>query len=193
MKAHIDISALSSQIKTLIEKSVEKEVKAAMWSNIDVLVKRKLNEIKLELQTENDARIRSLLQNVTDSSNRPAFLATLHNDFTPPINSVIKFDHVITNIGRHYSPSNGIFTVPKDGLYMFSATTRSTAGTHLHCEIMVDSNMIVKMFGTNYDAGTGNAVLNLKRGDKVFVQKDSHTGEKMIGRHWSMFSGYFIA
>jgi hypothetical protein len=53
--------------------------------------------------------------------------------------------------------------------------------------------MYEKAFGTDYSTGTVNAVLQLKVGDKVFIKKDHRGGrETMLGRHWSMFSGYFI-
>ena len=132
---------------------------------------------------------------LSDLKNVPAFTATLSEDVVPPINQVIKFDTVRTNIGGHYSPRTGIFTTPKSGLYMFSATIRAGGGNgkHLHCELWVNNTMYEKAFGTGYSTGTVNAVLQLKVGDKVFIKKDHRGGrETMLGRHWSMFSGYFI-
>ncbi|XP_052102067.1 complement C1q subcomponent subunit C-like isoform X4 [Mytilus californianus] len=123
----------------------------------------------------------------------PAFTATLSKDFTPPLNQIIKFDSVKTNVGGHYSSSTGVFTPPRNGLYMISATIRSTATKYLHCELWVNDVMKEKLFGNNYSTGTANAVLQLKRGDRVFIKKDNRSGEYMLGRDWSMFSGYFIA
>ncbi|VDI45592.1 Hypothetical predicted protein [Mytilus galloprovincialis] len=123
----------------------------------------------------------------------PAFTATLSKNFTPPLNKIIKFDSVKTNVGGHYSSSTGIFTPPRDGLYMISATIRSTNAKFLHCELRVNDAVKEKLFGTNQSTGTANAVLKLRRGDRVFIQKDFRSGESMIGRDWSMFSGYFIA
>ncbi|CAC5425918.1 unnamed protein product [Mytilus coruscus] len=123
----------------------------------------------------------------------PAFTATLSKDLTPPVNQIIIFDSVKTNIGGHYSSSTGVFTSPRNGLYMISATMRSTASKHLHCELWVNEAMKEKIFGTNLSTGTVNAVLQLKTGDKVFIRKDHRSGEGIIGRDWSMFSGYFIA
>ncbi|VDI20195.1 Hypothetical predicted protein [Mytilus galloprovincialis] len=123
----------------------------------------------------------------------PAFTATLSKDLTPQINEIIIFDSVKTNVGGHYSSSTGIFTSPRNGLYMISATMRSTATKHLHCELMVNEGMKVKIFGTNYSTGTISVVLLLKTGDKVSIKKDHRSGEGILGREWSMFSGYFIA
>jgi hypothetical protein len=56
--------------------------------------------------------------------------------------------------------------------------------------------MYEKAFGTNYSTGTLNTVLQLKKGDRVYIKKDSkhsNSAEHMYGRYWSMFSGYLIA
>ena len=111
------------------------------------------------------------------------------------MSEIIKFDSVRTNIGGHYSPNTGVFTVPRQGLYMLSATVRSTGGKHLHCALWVNDVMYEKAFGTNYSTGTLNTVLQLKKGDRVYIKKDSkhsNSAEYMQGRYWSMFSGYLI-
>ena len=112
------------------------------------------------------------------------------------MSEIIKFDSVRTNIGGHYSPNTGVFTVPRPGLYMLSATVRSTHGKHLHCALWVNHVMHEKAFGTNSSTGSLNTVLQLKKGDRVYIKKDSRhskSGEYMLGRYWSMFSGYLIA
>jgi hypothetical protein len=56
--------------------------------------------------------------------------------------------------------------------------------------------MYEKAFGTNYSTGTLNTVIQLKTGDRVYIKKDSKdsdSSEHLLGRHWSMFSGYLIA
>ena len=112
------------------------------------------------------------------------------------MSEIIKFNSVRTNIGGHYSPNTGVFTVPRPGLYMLSATVRSTKGTHLHCALWVNDVMYERAFGTNYSTGSLNTVLQLKKGDRLYIKKDpkySNASEHMTGRHWSMFSGYLIA
>jgi len=112
------------------------------------------------------------------------------------MSEIIKFDSVKTNVGGHYSPITGVFIVPRPGLYVFSATVRSTGGKHLHCALWVNHVMYEKAFGTNYSTGSLNTVLQLKKGDRVYIKKDSkysRASEHMLGRHWSMFSGYLIA
>ena len=70
-----------------------------------------------------------LINLVTEHRTVPAFTAVVAKDFTPEINQIIKFDVVKLNEEGGYSPSTGIFTAPRSGLYMLSATVRSTSGS----------------------------------------------------------------
>ena len=112
------------------------------------------------------------------------------------MNEIFKFDSIKTNIGGHYSPKTGVFTVPRPGLYMLSATVMSTSGKNLHCAFLVNDVVSARLFGTNYSTGSLNTVLQLKKGDRVYIKKSSkHSkpSEYLYGQHWSMFSGYLIA
>jgi len=112
------------------------------------------------------------------------------------MSEIIKFDSVRTNIGGHYSPNTGVFTVPRPGLYMLSATARSHSGKYLHCALWVNDVMYERAFGTNHSTGSLNTVLQLKKGDRVYIKKDSkhsNSGEHMYGAYRSMFAGYLIA
>jgi hypothetical protein len=88
------------------------------------------------------------------------------------MSEIIKFDSVRTNIGGHYSPNTGVFTVPRPGLYMLSATVRSAGGKHLHCGLWVNDMMHERVFGTNYTTGSLNTVLQLNERDRVYIKKD---------------------
>jgi hypothetical protein len=112
------------------------------------------------------------------------------------MSEIIKFDSVKTNVGGHYSPNTGVFTVPRAGLYMLSATVRSTIGKYLHCAFLVNDVVSGRLFGKNYSTGSLNTVLQLTKGDRVYIKKDSKhskSSEYMLGGHYSMFSGYLIA
>lgn len=84
------------------------------------------------------------------------------------MSEIIKFDSARTNIGGHYSPKTGVFTVPRPGLYMLSATVRAGSGKHLHCGLWVNGVMYERAFGANLSSGTLNVVLQLKKGDRVY-------------------------
>jgi hypothetical protein len=76
---------------------------------------------------------------------------------------------------------------------MLSATVRSDRVKQLHCELWVNNVVHVRSYGTNYSTGSLTAVLQLKKGQRVYIKKDARSGERMLGRHRSMFSGYLIA
>ncbi|VDI12945.1 Hypothetical predicted protein [Mytilus galloprovincialis] len=183
------------QVKVELE-STKREVKQVKVELELESTKKEVKQVQIELESTKKAvkLVKVELDKIiTGPTSIPAFTATLSKDFTPPINQIIKFDSVKTNVGDHYSSSTGIFTPPRDGLYMISATIRSNGGQILHCELWVNDAMKEKLFGSNYSSGTANAVLKLRGGDRVFIQKDFRSGGQMLGRDWSMFSGYFIA
>ena len=67
---------------------------------------------------------------------------------------------------------------------------------NIYTALWVNDVMYEKAFGTNNSTGSLNTVLQLKKGDRVYIKKDSKyssASEYMAGRHWSMFSGYLIA
>lgn len=193
LKATLDISKLTRQLRAVISKEIKEEMKSAMSGLVQEMVFNSTLQAQERLLLENSKIIRAMYENITQGlSNIPAFQATVSHDFTPPHHSVIKFDSVKTNIGGSYSSSTGIFTVPRSGLYMFSATIRSY-GTHLHCDLFVNETMKMRVHTDGIDTGTGNAVLTVRKGDRVFIRQIGSPGEKMIGREWSMFSGFFIA
>jgi hypothetical protein len=56
--------------------------------------------------------------------------------------------------------------------------------------------MYERAFGINLSTGSLNTLLQLKKGDRVYIKKDSTysgTSERILGRYFSMFSGYLIA
>jgi hypothetical protein len=55
--------------------------------------------------------------------------------------------------------------------------------------------MYEKALGKNLSTGSLNTVLQLKKGDRVYIKKDSkfsNAGEHRRGGYMSMFSGYLI-
>ncbi|XP_076071772.1 uncharacterized protein LOC143043261 [Mytilus galloprovincialis] len=68
-----------------------------------------------------------------EQKKRIAFLAFLkgHSKLS---NEVIKFDDVKTNIGSHYNPTTGVFTAPRNGLYVLSCMIMAFGITPVHYE-----------------------------------------------------------
>lgn len=138
------------------------------------------------------ATVKSKLQSF--SAPRPAFLAVWTADtVTLRSNDIIKFNHVLTNIGNGYSPSTGKFKSPKQGTYFFGGTVVSAPPRSLRMMLMKSgtSIMIPYASGTQGDSYTFTAVLQLNAGDTVYVQKDIDASNA-YGRYTSTFSGFMI-
>lgn len=93
-----------------------------------------------------------------------------------------------------YDSSTGIFTVKKNGLYHVSASVMSNYGKSLHCHMWKNNEVNVGVFGYNYSQGSLNAVIRLKKGDKMTIKHDGNAKDELVyGGHWSMFSAYLIS
>jgi len=104
------------------------------------------------------------------------------------------FDKVWLNSGNAYDPNTGVFTIPRTGLYMISATVRSTHGRYLHCHMRKDNEALLRIFGTGYSTGTINHVMALSKGTRIYVKHDSNRiNEDILGGHYSMFSGLILS
>ena len=123
----------------------------------------------------------------------PAFAVSMKTNFKGKPNQIVVFDTIKTNVGGGYSPQTGIFTAPDDGLYMISSTLRSNGRSHVVCRLQLNEKRMAGIYSKNGNTGTVNTVLQLKKGDRVFVQRSHHPEHWILGDHRSMFSGFLIA
>ncbi|XP_062621363.1 uncharacterized protein LOC134282953, partial [Saccostrea cucullata] len=65
-----------------------------------------------------------------------------------PVNTILKFENVLTNEGKGYSPTTGKFTAPVDGVYSFSWTYSTNKGSRFFVVGVVDG--IVRAHLSNY-------------------------------------------
>ena len=117
-----------------------------------------------------------------------------------PSSGTIRFTHVFTNIGGHYSTSTGVFTCQYSGLYAFTLTIIKEGGyNRAYCKIRKNGSNIVLAWtdlDSNSDGGfysaTNSMVLHLVHGDKVDVGRCSPIAS--IHSNWdtSSFSGFMI-
>ncbi|XP_071140964.1 complement C1q-like protein 2 [Mytilus edulis] len=153
------------------------------------------NSLKMSYQTIKSelATVKSKLQSFSEP--RPAFLAVWTADTVAlRSNDIIKFNHVVTNIGNGYSPGTGKFKAPKQGTYFFGGTVVSAPPNSLRMMLMKSGTSIMIPYAseTQGDSYTFTAVLQLNVGDTVYVQKDNRA-EAAYGRSHSTFSGFMIS
>ena len=128
--------------------------------------------------------------------NQPAFLVRDSvNTSAFGSNSYADFDTVILNRGNHYNTSNGRFTAPIAGTYLFLSLMLSNGSSRLFHEIRKNGSRIE---GTRTESGTGagqyqsnttQAIVELAKGDWVAI----HVGSGgAYGGSYSNFSGYLL-
>ncbi|XP_063431467.1 complement C1q-like protein 3 [Mytilus trossulus] len=125
-----------------------------------------------------------------------AFAASLTASKTLGAGEIIKFNKVWTNIDDDYNPMTGIYTAPKRGVYYFSSSVMSQYDKTLRVFLCKNNRRIVAVF-TGYsdtNMATLNMVLELKKGDTVYIKQDGP--QKYIysesQSNYNMFSGYLI-
>lgn len=106
------------------------------------------------------------------------------------------FPHVVTNKGNVYNRSTGKSTAPIDGKYVFFVAVNAYASTHLYLEIVHNGSSKVRTYtsyGAGHMTGTNMAVLQLDRGDFVWVSRHSGQGYWTESVPITTFSGFLLA
>ena len=107
---------------------------------------------------------------------------------------IIRFDKVWSNIGNNYNQFSGVYTAPRDGAYHFSCTVMSHRNNAIRVNLWKNYSKTVAVYSSSYYGGTLNMVLDLKRGDRVYI-KQGHVENYIYAEpdyHFSMFSGFLI-
>ncbi|XP_071135066.1 uncharacterized protein [Mytilus edulis] len=94
---------------------------------------------------------------------------TSHQDLSK--GTKILFNQVWTNVGNGYNPSTGIFTAPNACLYHITAVVMSAHGDDLYLRLYHNGLAMSGSYndGDGYKTGTFDLVLNLQKGDKVYI------------------------
>ena len=131
-----------------------------------------------------------------DTSIKPVFSAALrkHPFILRGIDDVVIFDDVRVNRGQGYNPSTGVFTAPRKGLYHFSCVIM--AYTSHKVRYQLNKNHAAYIYGYSNNSGfatsTISDVIEMKKGDCVFIKHRTSNSEEITGSHHSTFSGYFL-
>ncbi|XP_076102587.1 complement C1q-like protein 3 [Mytilus galloprovincialis] len=131
------------------------------------------------------------------SSSHYAFYAYLSHDLPEPGgNRHLIYDTVKTNIGNAYNNITGTFTVPRNGIYSFTWSTRVQCSKAHTTELVLNTRVLGSTYiWCGYNTVTGHVVTYASQGEAVFVRTHSSPGKGAIksnnsGR--SAFSGFLI-
>ena len=106
--------------------------------------------------------------------------------------SILIFPHVVTNIGNGYNPTTGKFTASKKGTYVFFVTVNTLGKNYIYLDIVHNGASKVRTMSYNtatYMTGSNMAVLELNKGDTVWVSRASGTSYYSESVPITTFSG----
>ena len=108
---------------------------------------------------------------------------------------ILVFPHVITNKGQGYSSSSGKFTAPRDGTYVFTVVVVSYDYKYLTLDIVHDGVSKVGTYSpgsSSRQTGTNLVVLELDRGDAVWVKRSAGQSYYTHPVPYTTFSGFLL-
>ena len=116
-----------------------------------------------------------------DVSKRIAFTAGVTSLSTTWNSGALVFPNVITNVGNGYNPTDGVFTAPLAGVYVFFVNVQGYYNQHIYVAIVLNGAPKVMAMSHNdvmqsYKAGPNMAVLYLQTGDRVWVHHFDGSG-----------------
>lgn len=106
------------------------------------------------------------------------------------------FPQVVTNKGNVYNRSTGKFTAPIDGTYVFFVAVNAYGSKIVYLDIVHNGLSKVRTLShstASHMAGTNMAVLQLDKGDSVWVCRYSGQGYWTDSVPVTTFSGFLLA
>uniref|UniRef100_A0A8C6UEY0 C1q domain-containing protein n=1 Tax=Neogobius melanostomus TaxID=47308 RepID=A0A8C6UEY0_9GOBI len=176
----------------------------------------KLKELKNQVDTQQQAQASELKSlktrtNVTENQveslrrdravGQVAFSASLlesgHGTLGPfNTHTTLVFKHVVSNIGKAYSPHTGIFTAPVRGAYHFEFYVFGSGGSPDSRVMLTKNGEHVFIAGetqsNGFGSGSNGASLLLEAGDVVFLHLHANRRIYDDGDHYSTFSGHLL-
>ena len=131
----------------------------------------------------------------TDPKQKVAFTAGVTSQSTTWNSGTLIFNSVILNVGNGYNPSTGVFTPPVAGTYVFYVTAVEYIKQFLNVDIVLNSVSKVRTMGHNdaaYKTGTNMVILNLQKGDSVWVRYASGKGYYTSSVPIATFTGLLV-
>ncbi|VDH94465.1 Hypothetical predicted protein [Mytilus galloprovincialis] len=185
-----DVSEFNKNLETIVKEDLVAEINDKFSSYINESRTTELveNVCKREIALLKEDRMQEI-------KNKPTFFAFLKSNTIFSGDDVFKFDEVTTNIGQNYNPSTGVFTAPKEGVYQMSCVMVASGSNHVHYWLYRNE----ERFSYGYTSATANAnsntqnwILELKKGDRVFIQHRGSLIETVHGTRHSYFSGHLL-
>ncbi|XP_078319032.1 complement C1q tumor necrosis factor-related protein 3-like [Crassostrea virginica] len=134
---------------------------------------------------------------MAESSEQVAFTATVTQYMTSQNGQTFVFPHIITNVGGGYNRITGVFTAPRDGVYVFfcKITGRDNPSS-MYFEFILNGsaktmNLVYGGSAHPYRTSSNSIVLQLTHGDRVWIKMSTGGNHYSAGGDLS-FSGYLL-
>lgn len=143
-----------------------------------------------------------LLVAPTSPTEQVAFYVHLTTSLpSPGANQIIKFDHVMVNIGNGYHNNTGVFIVPTSGVYVFSWSIWLKGGSVHSAEFVVNNETHGKVYldSSHLDGHvSAGSIARLQAGDDVYMRVKAgvcHNRGAILSDvcGWSSFMGWKIS
>ena len=82
-------------------------------------------------------------------STRIGFTAAVSSTSTSWSSGTLVFPKVITNVGNGYNPSDGVFTAPRAGVYVFFVNVQSYSTNNIYVDIVLNGSTKVRTMALN--------------------------------------------
>lgn len=131
-----------------------------------------------------------------DPNQEVAFTAAVTSPSQTWNSGTLIFDVVITNVGNGYNLNTGVFTTPKEGTYVFYVSALEYITQYLKIDIVLNSVSKVRAVSdssASYQTATNMVVLNLQKGDRVWVRHLYGKGYTSADVSETTFSGFLIS
>ena len=108
---------------------------------------------------------------------------------------MLKFDDVKLNVGGGYDRNAGVFTAPRNGVYVISCLILANKSSSVHFQLSKNNSLYTGGYAnsSSYGSNTLYSFLKLKRGDRVYIKHRNKATEHVYGNHFSTFSGYLLS
>jgi hypothetical protein len=107
---------------------------------------------------------------------------------------VVKFEDARVNRDQGYDPSTGVFTAPRKGLHHISCLILGNKGHDVHYQLNKNDAVYTSRYSTKgrYTTSTISSLVEMKKGDRVFIKHRASRSQQISGNHFSTFYGYCL-
>ena len=107
---------------------------------------------------------------------------------------MVKFEDARVNRDQGYDPSTGVFRAPRKGLHHISCLILGNKGRDVHYQLNKNDAVYTSRYSTKgrYTTSTISSLVEMKKGDRVFIKHRASRSQQISGNHFSTFYGYCL-